>query len=140
MKYCFECSRMTVGEPLFCNFCGRSYDVKLCPRHHVNPRVADVCSQCGSRELSTPQPKVSSLWKVAAFFLKVVVGLLLAYVALAALLEVLKGALSSPGILNALIPLAIIFGLLSWVWGQVPDWMKKLVRRSKKRKEYGNGR
>ena len=131
---------MTAGEPLFCNFCGRSYDVKLCPRHHVNPRVADVCSQCGSRELSTPQPRVSPLWKVAPFLLKVIVGLLLAYVALAVLLEVLKGALSSPAFLNALIPLAIILGLLSWIWSQVPDWMRRLVRRSKKRKEYGNGR
>ena len=29
---------MTAGEPLFCNFCGRSYDLKLCPHRHPNPR------------------------------------------------------------------------------------------------------
>jgi hypothetical protein len=59
MKYCHHCGRLTSGEPMFCQFCGRSYDVKLCPRLHANPRWAEVCSQCGSRELSTPQPKVS---------------------------------------------------------------------------------
>ena len=140
MKYCFECGRMTAGEPLFCNFCGRSYDVKLCPRHHVNPRVADVCSQCGSRELSTPHPKVSPLWKVAAFFLKVLVGLSLLYIALAVLLAALQGIVSSPQFLNVLVPLGILVGLLWWIWSQIPDWMKKLVRRSKNRKEHGNGR
>ncbi len=31
MRYCNQCHRITAGEPLFCNFCGRSYDFKLCP-------------------------------------------------------------------------------------------------------------
>jgi hypothetical protein len=65
MKYCYHCGRITTGEPLFCMFCGRTYDVKLCPRLHVNARFADCCSQCGSRELSTPQPKVSFYRKAA---------------------------------------------------------------------------
>src|ERR1700739_2433416 len=56
MRYCNNCHRMTAGEPLFCNFCGRSYDFKLCPHRHPNPRNAEICSQCGSRELSTPHP------------------------------------------------------------------------------------
>src|SRR5216684_2914579 len=85
MKYCYECGRMTPGEPLFCNFCGRSYDVKLCPGRHVNPRHAEVCSQCGSRDLSTPQPKVSWWWKVVALVLRVA----LAFVVLAFLLALL---------------------------------------------------
>ena len=66
MKYCYECGRVTAGEPLFCQFCGRTYNVKLCPRLHVNPRFAEVCSQCGSRDLSTPQPKVSVWWRIGA--------------------------------------------------------------------------
>jgi len=61
MKYCHHCGRLTPGEPLFCQSCGRTYDVKLCSRLHVNSRSAEVCSQCGSRDLSTPQPKVP-LW------------------------------------------------------------------------------
>ena len=63
MKYCYHCGHMTAGEPLFCDHCGRSYDVKLCPRLHPNPRGAEVCSQCGSRELSTPQPKIPMSWQ-----------------------------------------------------------------------------
>ena len=61
MRYCNQCHRITPGEPLFCNFCGRSYDFKLCPHRHPNPRNAEICSQCGSRELSTPHPRVP-LW------------------------------------------------------------------------------
>src|SRR6267378_3273322 len=67
MKYCYACGHTTGGEPLFCNSCGRSYDVKLCPRLHVNPRLAEACSQCGTRDLSTPQPKVALRWRVFAF-------------------------------------------------------------------------
>ena len=61
MRYCNECHRMTAGEPLFCNFCGRSYDLKLCPHRHPNPRNAEICSECGSRDLSTPHPHVPLL-------------------------------------------------------------------------------
>jgi hypothetical protein len=41
--------------------CGRTYEVKLCPRLHENSREAEVCSTCGSTDLSTPQPKLP-LW------------------------------------------------------------------------------
>ncbi len=61
MRYCFNCHRVTLGEPLYCTFCGRSYEEKLCPRSHINPRHAEVCSQCGSRDLSTPAPRIP-LW------------------------------------------------------------------------------
>jgi hypothetical protein len=59
---------MTPGEPLFCNFCGRSYDGKLCPRLHPNTRVAQVCSQCGSQDLSIPQPQ-ATWWLSPALWL-----------------------------------------------------------------------
>lgn len=55
MKYCYSCRRISPGGPRFCTWCGKSYDVKLCPRLHVNPRGAVVCAQCGSRDLSAPQ-------------------------------------------------------------------------------------
>src|SRR5690349_6196588 len=77
MKYCYACGHRTGGEPLFCNFCGRSYDVKLCPKLHVNPRIAEACSQCGSRDLSIPQPTVPVLWRFLALLAQAVFGLLL---------------------------------------------------------------
>ena len=77
MKYCYHCDRVTIGEPLFCNFCGRSYDVKLCPKLHVNSRRTLFCSQCGSRELSSPQPRVPAWAKVLLFLLMLILGLIL---------------------------------------------------------------
>ena len=139
MKYCYECGRITAGEPLYCNFCGRSFDVKLCPRHHVNPRVAEVCSQCGSRELSTPQPRVSVWWKVLSFILKTVIGGFLVFLSLALVAEVINGAHSSPQMQNGLVALGILLGVLWWIWSELPDWLRKLVRRLLKRKERRHG-
>jgi len=63
MRFCNRCHKFTVGEPVFCNFCGSTYDVKLCSRQHPNPRYAKICSQCGSREMSTPQPRIPILFR-----------------------------------------------------------------------------
>jgi hypothetical protein len=57
MRYCSNCKKLTSGKPPYCNHCGRSYGVRLCPRGHINPRAAEACSECGSMELSTPAPK-----------------------------------------------------------------------------------
>ena len=79
MRFCTNCHRMTAGKPLFCNWCGRSFDIRLCPRMHVNPRAAQVCAECGSRELSTPQPRVPLLLRPLVTLLQLgPTGLLLA--------------------------------------------------------------
>ncbi len=126
MKYCYECGRMTAGEPRFCQFCGRTYNVKLCPRRHENPRFAEVCSQCGSRELSTPQPKVSFLWRALEFISRVTVGLLIAYV----LLSFVYGLLTTARTSDALMALGLLLGALWTLWTMLPDWFRRLVRRS----------
>lgn len=77
MRYCYNCGWITPGEPRFCHSCGRSYDVKLCPRLHRNPRQAEVCSECGSRELTTPQPKVPLWTRLLLFLLSVLPGIVL---------------------------------------------------------------
>jgi hypothetical protein len=136
MKFCYQCGRMTAGEPLYCNSCGRSYDVKLCPRHHANPRSAEVCSQCGSRELSTPQPRISVWWKILEFLAKVIFGVLLVYLTLAGFVALLK----TPQFQNALIVFGILIGLLWWLWSELPEWFRKLVRRSIGRKERSHER
>ena len=136
MKFCYQCGRMTPGEPLYCNFCGRSYDVKLCPRAHVNPRNAEVCSQCGSREFSTPQPKVSVWWKVLELLAKVVLGVFLVYLSLAGSMALL----GTPQFQTALIVFGILMGLLWWLWSLLPEWFRKLIRRSIRRKERSHER
>ena len=131
MKYCYNCGRITAGEPLYCNFCGRSYGVKLCPRHHVNPRVAEVCSQCGSRDLSTPQPRVSFWWHLLGLVLRIVSAVFLVLLSLAVLIELLK----TPVVQNGLVVLGLLLVALWVLWSMLPDWFRKLVHRAIKRKE-----
>jgi len=130
MKYCYECGRMTAGKPIFCNLCGRSYDVKMCPRLHPNPRIAEVCSQCGSHDLSIPQPRVSIWWRVLEWLARVLTGALLGCLSLLGLLHLLL----RPEVQNGLFVLGILFGILWCLWSQMPNWFRKFVRRSFERK------
>src|ERR1700722_1468758 len=123
MKFCYHCSNATAGQPLFCNSCGRSYDVKLCPRHHVNPRSAEVCSACGSRELSTPQPKIPCWWKGLGLFLQLVSGVLLILLSLGIAIEVLKSQAGQ----NAMIVMGLLIAVLWAVWVMLPEWLRKLI-------------
>jgi len=99
MRYCTQCHHITLGKALFCNVCGSSYDVKLCPSRHVNPRTAAVCSQCGSHDLSTPAPRVSPWVRIVLWSAPVLAGLLLillSLLALAALLDVVVSSQEVP--------------------------------------------
>jgi hypothetical protein len=134
MKYCYQCGRVTAGKPLYCNSCGRSYNVKLCPRGHVNPRSAEVCAQCGSRDLSTPQPRVPILIRARAFLLSLVPGLLLLLVSVIVAFLVVRELLANPQWLAALALLGIACGILAWIWSELPLWFRQLVRRLLTRK------
>jgi DNA-directed RNA polymerase subunit RPC12/RpoP len=136
MKFCYQCGRATAGDPLFCSKCGRSYDVRLCPRLHRNSRYAKACSQCGSRELSQPQAAVSVWWKVLEFLVRVVFSVLLVCLTLAGLAALLRMREVQAG----LVAFGILVGLLWWVWSFVPEWIRKLVSRSVRRKENNHER
>jgi hypothetical protein len=129
MKYCFQCGRTTSGEPLFCNFCGRTFDVKLCPRLHPNPRIAKVCSQCGSHDLSEPQPKVSWVWRLIASLIRLVAGVLLAGLSILIVITILRQLVTRPEFQAGMLVMGIlVFGL--WcLWTMLPQWLRKLVRR-----------
>lgn len=131
MKYCYQCGHMTDGEPMFCNSCGRSYDVKLCPRLHQNPRGAEVCSQCGSRELSTPQPKIPMSWRLLAIVARLGIGLLLFYVSLTLLIDLLR----TPAFQQLLVLVGLLLGGLWWLYSKLPDWLQELLRSLWRRKE-----
>jgi hypothetical protein len=135
MKSCAHCGKMTLGEPLFCGSCGRSYDVRLCPRLHVNPRQATFCSQCGAHELSKPQPRVSIWRKALEFFLRLFSRALVACLLLLVLLE----ALTNLWMRNNFIVLGFLLAVLWWLWSQLPDWIRKLVRKSFERRRRGYG-
>lgn len=137
MKYCYQCGKVTTGDPLYCNSCGRSYNVKLCRRGHANPRNAEVCSRCGSRDLSTPQPRVPLGVRLLAFLLSLLPGALLTFFSIVFAVLLIREILTNTRWLCALISLAIVWGLLAWIWSELPLWFRKLVRRllQRKRKE-----
>ena len=124
MKYCYQCGHMTAGEPLFCGTCGRTYDVKLCPRLHVNPRGAEVCSKCGSRELSTPQPKIPMSWRLLALLVRLSLGLLLFYASLYLVIALLR----TPEVQRALVAIGLLLAGLWWLWTKLPDWFQEVIR------------
>jgi RNA polymerase subunit RPABC4/transcription elongation factor Spt4 len=139
MKYCFNCNRLTPGTPLFCNSCGRSFDVKLCPRRHVNPRTAEACSQCGSRDLSTPQPRRPVWASPLGFVLSIIPGAFLVVASVVVTIAILE----RPDAIVALFFLMIPFGILWWMWSQIPAWFRtllyKLLKRRRQRHDGGGG-
>jgi RNA polymerase subunit RPABC4/transcription elongation factor Spt4 len=131
MKYCYQCGRMTDGEPLFCNHCGRSYDVKLCPRLHANPRGAEVCARCGSRELSTPQPKIPMSWRLLAIVVRLGIGLVLFSASLWLLIALIRTTASR----EALVSFGALLAALWLFWTKLPDWLQELIRALWKRRD-----
>jgi hypothetical protein len=131
MKYCYQCGHLTDGEPLFCNHCGRSYDVKLCPRLHQNPRGAEVCSKCGSRELSRPQPMIPMSWRLLAILARLGLGLLLFSASLGLAIVLVR----MPEVRRAFVGLGLLLGWLWWLWSKLPDWLQELIRKLWKRKQ-----
>jgi hypothetical protein len=124
MTYCYNCGHMTAGEPLFCGKCGRTYDVKLCPRLHPNPRGAEVCSKCGSRELSTPQPKIPMTLRLLAIVVRLGLGLLLFYATLCLVIALLR----TPQVQQALVAFGMLLGCLWYLWCRLPDWFREAIR------------
>ena len=124
---------MTTGAPLFCNFCGRSYDFKLCPHRHPNPRSAEVCNQCGSRELTTPHPKVPFLMASLLAVLSIAPGVLLLLLSVMFFLGFLRVLLGSQQLMFEFMFIGLVIGFLWWLYMQLPGflrrWLSKLLGR-----------
>ncbi len=129
MRYCFHCSRITVGEPSFCNFCGRTYDLKWCHRLHANVREAQVCSECGSRDLTTPHPKISFWLRPILFLLSLLPGVALLFLTIAFFFADLYVVFSEPGLQFRFMLLGLVLALLWLVYIQLPGYLRRQVRR-----------
>ncbi len=129
MRYCNQCHRITPGEPLFCNFCGRSYNFKLCQHRHPNPRNAEVCNQCGSRELSTPQPRVP-LWLAPLIrLLTILPGLLLASVSVVFVFGLVRALLSSQQLLFQAILAGLMLSFAWYLYSRLPHFLQRLLTK-----------
>jgi hypothetical protein len=134
MRYCYNCNRVTIGDPLFCNFCGRSYNIKLCPKLHVNPRDAEACSRCGNRDLSTPQPKVPFWATFLLVVLSLIPGLILAVFSIVVIRFFIKRFLNSPDMLLALTLLQMVLGMLWWGWTEIPLFFREAIHKMLQRR------
>ena len=129
MRLCTNCYRITLGEPLFCSFCGRTYDVKLCPHKHPNPRSARVCSQCGSTDFTTPQPK-PSLWQLPLIFLlSVLPGLLLLLLSLLFLIGLVQALINNQQLLGQFLLVGLLLAVLWIVYLQIPGFVRSGVQK-----------
>jgi hypothetical protein len=140
MKYCYNCSRITLGEPLFCNFCGRSYEVKLCPRLHPNPRAAQICSQCGSRDLSNPQPRLPFWLKPLFYLVSVLPGVVLLAITALFLVAFLNALVTDPAAQQLFMALGLVLALLWFLYMKLPGVVRRFVQRRLSRGKSGDGR
>lgn len=127
MRFCNNCKRLSPGKDPFCSGCGSTYDVKLCPRLHVNPRAAELCSQCGSRELSTPQPKLPLIVRLVR---TVHMGFLLILALMIYAVFYAYRLVTDPNNLQSLMCVGISLGLLLFVWMSLPKPIRSGVRKA----------
>jgi hypothetical protein len=135
MRYCHNCHRITSGEPLYCHSCGFTYDAKICPSRHLNPRWAMVCSQCGSRDLSTPAPRIPVWLAPLAYFLTLLPGVVLALVLVLLAIGFINASLTNQQVQSQFIVLILVFALLWFAYIHVPHFVKDLFRSLWRRKK-----
>jgi hypothetical protein len=137
MRYCHSCRRLNSGEPLFCEHCGRTFDVRLCPHRHSNARNATFCRECGSRELSTPHPPGSALIAIVARVLTQLPGVLLLLVTVFFFVGFVDILVRKP---QALLPAMLAGLLLAGVWYlymQLPAFLRGFISKKSKRSKRG---
>jgi hypothetical protein len=128
MKFCANCNRVTPGKPPYCAFCGCTYSVRLCPRAHINPRSAQFCWQCGSRELSTPAPKVSLLARPLLPLLTFMPGLLLISALAAGAYLLAQRVAGDPNTPGYLVCIGLSLVLLLFIWMKLPNFLKRFLK------------
>lgn len=138
MRYCFSCKRLTAGDPLFCSQCGSTYDVRLCPRLHPNPRGARVCSQCGSHDLTTPQPRRDVLTSLWFFVLLRLPGIVLLLLSIWLFLAMLSQLLTNQELQGQFFGLLLLLGVGWWAYTQLPTPVRHGISRLVKKRR-GNG-
>lgn len=130
MRFCNRCRKVTLGEPLFCNHCGSSFDEKLCPARHVNARYATACRECGSRDFSTPAPPISFAMKLAFTLASWMPGIFLALLLLMVAVAVVEAILTNQQVQSAALALLFILAVLFYAYAHLPGFLKGLVKKS----------
>src|SRR5262245_9386850 len=130
MRYCTNCRRLSAGHPPFCTRCGRTYNVRLCPRQHVNSRRADVCSQCGSRDLTQPAPRAHLADHLVAWTWSVLPVVLLIVLASVVVLAMVNAVLTDAQVQGQVVGIVLLVGLGWWAWHQLPGAVRSGMRKA----------
>ena len=81
MRFCLYCKRISVGHPVFCEYCGHSFENRICRNcRHMNPIEALACRRCGGTNFSDPAGPLPSWmilvkWSFWIFIILLLVGL-----------------------------------------------------------------
>ena len=139
MRYCPQCRRLTAGDPLYCTHCGATYDARLCPARHLNHRNAQVCAECGSRDLSTPAPRLPLWLRPLLFAVALFPGVLLALLLVMVVLAMLHEIATNGQIQAELVVLLLALVFLWWIYIHLPKFIHKALRslwQSKKKDKH----
>jgi len=120
---------VTLGKPLFCTFCGKTYEAKLCPRLHVNPREAQVCSECGSRDLTTPAPRPPFWLYLGLISLSLLSGFVLVALSIGFVITYLYVAFVRPDLQFRFMFLGLVLGGLWLLYIEMPGFVRSRLRR-----------
>jgi len=96
----------------------------------VNTRLAQACSQCGSQDLSIPQPKVPLLWRLFAVFAQVVSGLILLCLSAPVVLALGIALLTGSQIREPLTFAAMLLVATWFLWAAFPTWIRQIFYRA----------
>ena len=113
---------------MYCNHCGSTYDAKLCPARHLNPRNAEVCSQCGSRDLSTPAPRLPFWLPPVLLLISLLPGAVIALLLVLVVAAVIQQLLTNSQIQAQLIVLLLLLAILWWLYIHLPKFIQKALR------------
>ena len=114
MRYCAFCKRINPGQPVHCQFCGRTFGVRICSHcREINPREALACRNCGNPELSETSGSLP-FW---LGFLNVLFGILI--------LTLIIGLIRN---LEFLLSLSVILGLLGLGFLFTPPAIRKVLK------------
>lgn len=128
MRRCTYCFRFHPGSPTYCSHCGRTFNVKICSRGHVNHRDVQFCSQCGSAEFSTPAPRATWLFHLSGFVLYLFAALTLTVVGVVGVLALLD-AINTAAVIVPLTKLALMLAFLYWTTTLLPGPVRKAASK-----------
>jgi hypothetical protein len=109
---------------MFCPYCGRTYNVKICGRGHINARTVQFCPQCGSAEFSTPAAVDPLHRRLLRGLLWVVVWVVLILLSLTVVTRALA-SLNFSALGEPVARLLLLLALMYWVVSKLPAWVRR---------------